>query len=48
MIERTDAPGSPRERAETEYRKAITTVNQGRIAEAVDGLRCLLYTSRCV
>ena len=42
MIERTDAPGSPRERAETEYRKAITTVNQGRIAEAVDGLRNVL------
>jgi MSHA biogenesis protein MshN len=39
MIERTDAPGSPRERAETEYRKAIAAVNQGRIAEAVDGLR---------
>jgi MSHA biogenesis protein MshN len=39
MIERTDAPGSPRERAETEYRKAIAAVNQGRIAEAADGLR---------
>jgi tetratricopeptide (TPR) repeat protein len=38
-IERTDASGSPRERAETEYRKAIAAVNQGRIAEAVDGLR---------
>ncbi|MBL8412817.1 MAG: tetratricopeptide repeat protein [Propionivibrio sp.] len=38
MIERTDAPGSSRERAETEYRKAIAAVNQGRIGEAVDGL----------
>ena len=42
MIERTDAPGSPRERAETEYRKAIAAVNQGRTAEAVDGLRNVL------
>lgn len=39
VIERTDALGSPRERAESEYRKAIAAVNQGRIAEAVDGLR---------
>lgn len=38
-IERTDAQGSSRERAEAEYRKAIVAVNQGRIAEAVDGLR---------
>lgn len=38
-IERTDAQGSSRERAEAEYRKAIAAVNQGRIAEAVDGLR---------
>jgi MSHA biogenesis protein MshN len=39
MIERTDATGLPRERAEADYRKAISAVNQGRIAEAVDGLR---------
>ncbi|MBK8894652.1 MAG: tetratricopeptide repeat protein [Propionivibrio sp.] len=39
MIERTDAAGSPRERVENEYRKAISAVNQGRVAEALDGLR---------
>lgn len=39
MIERTDSIGSPRERAESEYRKAIAAVNQGRMAEALDDLR---------
>ena len=39
MIERTDAVGSPRERAESEYRKAIAAVNQGRVAEALEELR---------
>lgn len=39
MIERTDSVGTPRERAETEYRKAIAAVNQGRVAEALEGLR---------
>ena len=39
MIERTDAVGSPRERAEGEYRKAIAAVNQGRVAEALEELR---------
>lgn len=38
-IEKTDALGSPRERAEAQYRKAITAVNQGRVTEAVAGLR---------
>ena len=38
-IEKTDALGSPRDRAETEYRKAIAAVNQGRIDEALTGLR---------
>lgn len=42
LIEKTDAPGSPPERAETEYRKAIAAVNQGRIAEGVDSLRSAL------
>jgi len=37
-IERSDSAGSPRARAESEYRKAIDAVNQGRVAEAVDGL----------
>lgn len=31
--------GSPRERAEAEYRKAIEAVNLGRVNEALDGLR---------
>ncbi len=39
VIERTDAVGSPRERAESEYRKAIVAVNQGRVTESMDGLR---------
>jgi len=38
-IERTDAAGSPRERAEADYRKAINAVNQGRVSEALEGLR---------
>jgi MSHA biogenesis protein MshN len=37
-IARSDSLGSPRERSENEYRKAIGAVNQGRVAEAVDGL----------
>lgn len=38
-IERTPASGLPREQAESEYRKALTAVNQGRVPEAMDGLR---------
>lgn len=38
-IERTPANGSPHERAENDYRKAITAVNQGRVSEAIDNLR---------
>ncbi|MEI7430229.1 MAG: tetratricopeptide repeat protein [Betaproteobacteria bacterium] len=38
-IERTDAAGSSRERADAEYRKAINAVNQGRVFEALEGLR---------
>jgi len=39
LIEKTDAQGSPRERAELEYRKAIAAVNLGRVDEALTGLR---------
>jgi len=39
LIEKTDAVGSPRERVEAEYRKAIIAVNQGRVDEALTGLR---------
>jgi len=39
MIEKTAALGTPRERAEAEYRKAIAAVNQGRVDEALAGLR---------
>ena len=39
LIEKTVALGSPRERAEAEYRKAIAAVNQGRVDEALAGLR---------
>ena len=42
IIERNDAQGSARERAEAEYRKAIGVVNQGRALEALDGLRSAL------
>lgn len=38
-IERTESVGSPRERAESEYRKAIVAVNQGRVSESLDSLR---------
>lgn len=41
-IERTEVIGSPRERAEAEYRKAIAALNLGREAEALDGLRAAL------
>lgn len=43
LIERTPAAGSPHERAESEYRKAIAAVNQGRVSEAVDSLRNALH-----
>lgn len=39
LIEKSVSAGSPRERAESEYRKALAALNQGRQAEAVDGLR---------
>lgn len=39
LIERTPAAGSPHERAESGYRKAIAAVNQGRVSEAVGSLR---------
>ncbi len=42
LIERTPAAGSPREQAESEYRKAIAAVNQGRVPEALDSLRTAL------
>ena len=41
-IERTDTVGTPRERVEAEYRKAIVSVNQGRVAEALEALRAVL------
>ena len=43
VIERTPAGGSPHDRAESEYRKAIAAVNQGRVSEAVDSLRNALH-----
>lgn len=42
LIERTPAAGSPREQAESEYRKAIAAVNQGRVTEATESLRAAL------
>ena len=42
VIERTPASGSPREQAESEYRKAIAAVNQGRVSEATESLRAAL------
>lgn len=39
VIEKTDAQGTPHERADGEYRKAITLVNQGRVDDALAGLR---------
>ena len=43
VIERTEASGSPRERAESDYRKALAKLEQGRIAEAMEGLRHALW-----
>lgn len=37
-VDKTDASGSPRERADSAYRKAIAAVNQGRVAEALEEL----------
>ena len=42
-IARSDSLGSPRERADSEYRKAIGAVNQGRVGEAIDGLNRVLH-----
>lgn len=42
LIEKSAASGSPHERAEGEYRKAIGVLNAGRLTEAVDGLRAAL------
>lgn len=39
VIEKTPVAGSPRERAEADYRKAIGVLNQGRTQEAVDLLQ---------
>ena len=41
-IEKTDAAGSARERAESEYRKALGVINQGRGAEGVADLQLAL------
>jgi MSHA biogenesis protein MshN len=38
-IEKSAPSGSPRERAESEYRKALGELNQGRLGETIDGLR---------
>lgn len=41
-IEKTEAAVQPRDRAETAYRKAIASVNQGRVNEALDILHDVL------
>lgn len=41
-IEKSAASGSPHERAEGEYRKAMSILNMGRAAEAVENLRLAL------
>jgi MSHA biogenesis protein MshN len=42
LIEKTVSSGSPHERAEAEYRKAVAVLNAGRLNEAIDGLRSAL------
>jgi MSHA biogenesis protein MshN len=42
LIEKSAPSGTPRERAEAEYRKALGVLNQGRLVEAIDGLRAAL------
>ena len=41
-IERSDPVGTAQDRAESAYRKALTAVNQGRVAEAIDSLHAVL------
>lgn len=41
-IEKSAASGSPQERAEGEYRKALASLNAGRSSEALEGLRAAL------
>ncbi len=41
-IERSDAAVAPGERVDAEYRKALNALNQGRVIEAIDGLRGVL------
>lgn len=43
LIERTPVAGSPHDRAESDYRKAIAAVNQGRVSEAMDSLRSAVH-----
>jgi MSHA biogenesis protein MshN len=42
LIEKSTPSGSLHERAESEYRKALSVLNAGRLSEAVDGLRTAL------
>ena len=42
LIEKNDAAGMARDNGEADYRKAIQSVNQGRIVEALDGLQAAL------
>jgi MSHA biogenesis protein MshN len=42
FIEKTASSGSPHERAEADYRKALVVLNAGRATEAVEGLRAAL------
>jgi MSHA biogenesis protein MshN len=42
LIEKSAASGSPHERAEGEYRKAVGVLNAGRLTEAIEGLRLAL------
>ena len=42
MIEKSAPSGSPHERAEGEYRKALGVLNAGRLNEAIEGLRAAL------
>jgi len=42
LIEKSAPSGSPQERADGEYRKALAALNAGRSSEALDGLRAAL------
>jgi MSHA biogenesis protein MshN len=42
LIQKSEPASTPRQRLEADYRRAVAALNQGRIEQAVDGLRAVL------